>query len=85
MWKFKRMQDEKLAAFNDRWHQVRTFMAFYRNMNTPAQYPRANPEDFIQLSTDQPKTDTMVNLHNNPQLLEEFKKRFKFKGRKKGG
>lgn len=79
------MQDEKLAAFNNSWHQWRTFMAFYKNVNTPAQYPRVNPEDFIQLSTDQPKTDTMVNLHNDPRLLEEMKKRFKANNRRKRG
>lgn len=85
MWKLKYMQDDKLAAFNDRWHQLRTFMAFYKNMNTPPQYPRANPEDFITLSTDPPKTDVMVNLHDNPLLLEEFKKRFKANKRRKRG
>jgi hypothetical protein len=84
MWKFKRMQDDKADAFNDRWHQLRTFMAFYKNMNTPMQYPRSNPEDFIHLPGDSVKTDTMVNLHDNPQLLEEFKKRFKVKPRKRG-
>lgn len=85
MWKFKYMQDDKLAEFNDRWHQVRMFMAFYKNMNTPPQYPRVNPEDFIPLSTDQPKTDTLVNLHENPQLLEEMKIRFKANKRRKRG
>lgn len=79
------MQDDKLAEFNNRWHQVRWFAAFYKNMNTPSQYPRSSPEDFIVLSTDQPKTDTLVNLHENPQLLEEMKIRFKADKRRKRG
>lgn len=60
-------------------------MAFYKNANTPEQFPRVNPEDLIPLSWDQPKTDTMVNLHNDPQLLEEMKIRFKANKRRKRG
>ena len=83
MWRFKRLQDEKIDAFNNQWEQTRSLLCLYANVHRNANTPPLKPEDFVRLSYD--KTDTQVNLHDNPLLLEEFKKRFKFKGRKKRG
>lgn len=82
MWRYKNIQKEKLEKFEHDWEQTRSLLTLYANLHRDPKQPPYRAEDFVRLSYD--KTDTQVNLHNNPALLEEFKKRFKFNKRKRG-
>lgn len=83
MWRFKNIQRERLEAFEDRWEQTRSLLCLQANLSRDPKMPAFKPEDFVRLSYD--KTDTQINLHDNPKLLEEFKKRFKANKKNKRG
>jgi hypothetical protein len=72
---------EKRERFEHEWEQTRSLLTLYANLHRDSKTPAHRPTDFIRLSYDKP--DTQVNMYDNPQLLEEFKRRFK--PRKKRG